>query len=279
MFKRLVALPILLSLSGCIIVADLDRDWSWGGWTERDQVIAEVDKIEFDARGTLYVMQGTAHTLRMEGHEDALRAVRVHDRNGTLVIKQYGDEFRWWGVERHGKDAIYYLEIVNLTAVKHRGNGELNVGPFSVNGLTVQSSEHAETNFSSINARRLEINVSEHANVNVETLDADRVRITSRDHGDLYAHDVNVLDMDVTVTNHGEVWLAGTADSSDIIVRDHGDIDATRLESAVANVTAEDHSRVELTASETLNIREKDHAQVIWNGTAEVTEEVDVSQN
>ncbi len=279
MFKCLIALPILLSLTGCIIVADLDADWSWGDWTEHDQVIADVDKIEFDARGTLYVMQGTANNLRMEGHEDALKAISVHDRNGTLVIAQSGDEFRWWGVEKHGKEAIYYLEIADLTSVKHRGNGELNVGPFSVQGLTVHSSDHAETNFSSINARRLEINVAEHANVNVETLDADRVRILSRDHADLYAHDVNVLDLDVRVTDHGEVWLAGKADSSEISVRDHGDIDATRLESAVANVTAEDHSRVELTASETLNIREKDHAQVIWNGTAEVTEEVDVSQN
>ncbi len=279
MYKRLLALPIVLTLSGCLIVADLNTDWSWGDWTERDQVVADVDRIEFDAQGTLYVMQGSSNNLRMEGHEDALGAVSVHDRDGTLVIAQSGDEFRWWGVEKHGKEAVYYLEIADLTSVKHRGNGEMNIGPFNVQHLTVQSSDHAETNFSSINARRVELNVEEHANVNVETLDADRVYIAARDHGDLYAHDVNTLDMDIRVMDHGEVWLAGKADSSELSVRDHGDIDAARLASAVASVTAEDHSRVELVASETLYIREKDHAEVVWNGTAEVTEEVDVTQN
>ena len=132
----------------------------------------------------------------------------------------------------------------NLTSIKHRGHGEINVGPFTVHSLEVETRDHAETKFSSINARQLDIRASEHSNINIETLDSDITRLVVVDHADFYAHDVTSLDMEIRVEDHGETWLSGKSDSLVIGARDHGDVDAERLESAVAEIRASGHSKV-----------------------------------
>ncbi len=266
------------ALTGCVVVANVDSGAWWGNWHEESHQLTNVDSVEFDARGTLYIVQGSNNDLRLEGHERALRHMEVYERDGVLIVNQVNDEFQWWGVQERGREVVFYLEMENLTSIKHRGHGEINVGPFTVRSLDVESRDHAETNFSSINARRLEMRASEHANINIETLDSDSVHLVVIDHADLYAHDVNSLDMDVRVEDHGEAWLAGKSDSTTIRAKDHGDVDADRLQSAVVEVRASDHAKVTLMAEETLYIGRKDHAEVTWQGSAEVDEEQAISQ-
>ncbi len=215
---------------------------------------------------------------RPQCDEQALQQMEIHERDGVLFVTQANDDFRWWGVEKRGGEVVFYLEMENLTSIRHRGHGEINVGPFTVRSLEVESREHAETNFSSINARQLEIRASEHSNINIETLDSDSARLVIIDHADLYAHDVTSLDMDVRVEDHGEAWLAGVSDSTSIRTKDHADVDADRLQSAIAEVRASDHSKVTLSAEETIYIGSHDHAQVTWQGAAEVDEEQVISQ-
>lgn len=279
MLRTTIFLLAFALLSGCVVVANVDTGSAWwGNWREESHQLTAIDSIEFDARGTLYVVQGNSNDLRMEGHERALRQMKVYERDGVLIVTQETDDFRWWGVERHGREVIFYLEMENLTSIKHRGHGEINVGPFTVHSLEVESRDHAETNFSSINARQLEIRASEHSNINIETLDTDRAHLVIVDHADLYAHDVTSLDMDVRVEDHGEAWLAGKSDSTTIRTRDHGDVDADRLQSAIAEVRASNHSKVTLTAEETIYIGRQDHAQITWQGSAEADEEQVISR-
>ncbi len=279
MLRTTISLLAASLLSGCVIVANVDTEWAWGGnWKEETHPITDVDSVEFDARGTLYIMQGSRKDLRMEGHEQALQQMEVYERAGVLFVTQANDDFRWWGVEKRGGEVVFYLEMENLTSIKQSGHGEINVGPFTVNSLDVETRGHAETNFSSINARQLEIRTSEHSNINIETLDSDSARLVIVDHADLYAHDITSLDIDIRVEDHGEAWLAGKSDSTSIRVKDHGDVDANRLQTAIAEVRASDHSKVALTAGETIYIARQDHAQVSWQGTAEVDEEQVISQ-
>ena len=279
MLRTTFFLCVIAVLGGCVVVANVDTDWiGWGDWKKESHQISAVDSIEFDARGTLYVVQGTTNDLRMEGHEQALQHMKVYERDGVLIVTQQNDDFRWWGVERRGREIVFYLEMENLTSIKHRGHGEINVGPFTVRSLAVESRDHAETNFSSINARQLEIRASEHSNINIETLDSDRADLVVIDHADLYAHDVTSLDMDIRVEDHGEAWLAGKSDSTTIRAKDHGDVDAVRLQTAIAEVRASDYSKVTLNADETIYIGRQDHAEVTWQGAAEVDEEQVIGQ-
>ncbi|MCZ6854238.1 MAG: DUF2807 domain-containing protein [Gammaproteobacteria bacterium] len=201
-------------LAGCVVVANVDSGAWWGEWQEESHQLSAVDSVEFDARGTLYIVQGSNNDLRLEGHEQALQHMEVYERDGTLIVRQVNDEFQWWGVQQRGREVVFYLEMENLTSIKHRGHGEINVGPFTVRSLEVDSRDHAETNFSSINARRLEMRASEHSNINIETLDSDTAHLVIIDHADFYAHDVTSLDIDVRVEDHGEAWLAGNSDST-----------------------------------------------------------------
>ena len=123
-------------LAGCVVVANVDSGAWWGDWQEESHQLSAVDSVEFDARGTLYIVQGSNNDLRLEGHEQALRHMEVYERDGTLIVRQVNDEFQWWGVQQRGREVVFYLEMENLTSIKHRGHGEINVGPFTVRSLT-----------------------------------------------------------------------------------------------------------------------------------------------
>jgi hypothetical protein len=264
----------LFGLSGCVIVADVDADWDWQdqGWTQRTEPVVDVDRIEFNARGTLYVTQGDRDALRLEGHEGALEQLQVDTRDGALIISQSGDNYRWFEVRKNGKKPIYTLEIADLRHINHRGHGEINVGPFTVDRLEVRTRGHAKTNLASINAQEVMIAVSEHGHVDVETLDSELVEFVSENHGEVYVNDANVLDANVNAIGHGEIWIAGRADTLNANLHDHTDLDSSEFTTSVSSVRVRDHSKAIVRANNEVRIDERDHAKVVVSGTADVIE-------
>ncbi len=260
-----------MALSGCVIVTDVDADWEWfGDWRERTEEVHAVDRIEFNAPGTLYVTQGPRNAIKLEGHEDVLDNLRVFHRDDALVIGQSSGEMRWFEFKTNGKDPVYTLEINDLKHIRHTGNGTLKVGPMTTSELSIVSGDHAKTLIASLNARRIKIDAKDHAHVRVETLDSDEVLLSSRDHADLYIHDSNVLDADVDTTEHGQIWIAGKTDSLTLSLRDHSDLDAVGLSTAVANVYAANHTTAVLTVTEQTRLESVDHADVDVQGPGDV---------
>ena len=263
---------------GCIIIADVDTPVSvWGDWTEREQDLSgEINAIDFDARGTLYVVQGERMRLRIEGNETALSKVSIYENGDTLRITQAANPTPWWtiNIDTRISEIRYYLELPYLDHVRHQGHGEMKVGPMTVDRLQVFTGGHADTNFSNINARHFSLVTTDHSNVNIETLDADDAVIEVRSHGDVYAHDVNALDLAIRIENHGEVWMAGAADVANVDLRDHAGLDTSRLRVEVTGIEARDHATASLWAEATLTLAKRDHASIEWKGEPVVDEEI-----
>ena len=270
--------------SGCIIVADVDAAGFelWGEWTERERdVHQDITKIDYDAKGTLYLVQGDGENLRLEGNESALEAIRVEEHGDTLRISQANPSTnQWWNRGDHdANEILYYLEIPYLEEIRHSGHGEIKVGPLTVESLIVASVDNADTKLASVNARRFELTVRDHANVNLETLDVDEATLVVDSHADIYAHDVDALDLDIRVEDYGNFWSAGRADAASLIVRDHAVVDGSRLQCEVVSVTASDHSEVEIWAESTLRLAKQDHAEISWTGSPQVEETTALSSN
>ncbi len=270
MLSRIVLLIAAVPfVSGCIVVANVN-DPAW--WDDSDEITRDisidVDRVNFEARGTLYVVQGRSNRLRIQGHNQALQQIAVDDRSGALLISQETDDFRWWGVQRPGSEAVFYLELENLSSLRHSGHGEVNLGPLIVNTLSVISSGHATTNFSSLIARDLTIRATDHANVDIETLDSDSAELRVNDHADIFVQDINVLDVKLRAADHGDLRLAGTADTAFVSAKDHANIDAGALESAVVNLNTRNHAQVTTQAHELIEIDERDNSSVSWTGSA-----------
>lgn len=273
-----------LLASGCVIVADVDAGGFdlWGEWTERERdVHHEITKIDYDAKGTLYLVQGDGENLRLEGNEIALESIRVEEQGDTLRITQVNRSTnQWWNRGDHDADEVlYYLEIPYLEEIRHSGHGEIKVGPLTVERLIVSSVDNADTKLASVNARSFELTARDHANVNLETLDVDEATLAIDSHADVYAHDVDALDLDIRVEDHGNFWSAGRADGASMIVRDHAVVDGSRLQCEVVRVAASDHSAVEIWAESTLRLAKQDHAVISWSGSPQVEETTALSAN
>ena len=266
-------------LGGCVIVADVSSDLSWGSWTEREREINEaIDRIDFSSRGTLYVVQSEETSLRIEGNENAISRVSITEGGDTLTITDRAAAGPWWQESNKAtSEVVFYLEIPVIEEIRHRGHGEMKVGPLTLDRLNIETSGHADTQLASVNARAVDLEVREHGNVTMETLDSDRVRVRASTHADVFAHDVNALDVEVEIADHGEVWLAGRADMTKAEIRDHGDLDAARLQCEVVDVRAVDHGSARLWVEDTLGLRKNDHAHVEWKGAPEVSEKVSIS--
>ncbi len=269
MYRFIIVSLFAASTAGCVIVADVDTDWDWGGnWVERKQDLGAIQRIEFDAPGTLYITQGKAGALRLEGNEQALEQLQVNQREGTLVISQAGDGYQWYEIRGKNQEPIYSLEVDTLAHVRHGGRGTVNIGPFTLESVRIDSEDYAKTYIASLNARSVEIRAGDHANIQIETLDSDAMSLHANDHGDLYVADANVLDADLKVDDHGEVWLAGRSDSLQARLRGHGDIEADEFQTAIASVSASDYARAVINVDDEVTIDERDRARVLLSGTA-----------
>ncbi len=269
--NRLIIVSLLaLSASGCVIVADVDTDWDWGGnWVERKQDLGDVQRIEFDAPGTLYITQGKTGALRLEGNEQSLESLQIDQREGTLVISQAGEGYQWYEIRGKHQNPIYSLEIDTLAELRHDGRGTVNIGPFTLENVRISSGDYAKTYVASLNARDVEIRAADHANIQVQTLDSDAMALRAEDHSDVYVADANVLDSNLRADDHGEIWLAGRTDSLDARIDGHGDIEDEEFHAAIAEVVATDYARAAIHAADEVTIDESDRARVIVSGAAD----------
>jgi hypothetical protein len=168
--------------------------------------------------------------------QGALEQRQIENEDGTLLITQVGDNYRWFEVRNNGKEPIYTLEIADLRHMAHRGHGKINVSPFTVNELEIKTSDHAKTSLASINAQSLTISASNHAHIKIETLDSDKVDFTTSGHADLYIQDSKVFDATIAASSHSQIWVAGHADSLRAGLRDHADLDSGDVKAAVSTV-------------------------------------------
>ena len=267
------------SLAGCIMSIDIEDTGNlWGGWSERERDLDVTStKIDFQARGTLYVVQGDRPRLRMRGSGAALNSVGVDSSGATLRIVETGPQFI--GVEFSSgiRETAFYLELPYVEAIRHSGQGEMKIGPLTAERLTVVVEDHADMKFSSVNVREFVLNAQDHADINIETLDADDVSLAASSHGDIYGHDVNTLELAIHADDQAQVWLAGRSDEARIDVADHASLDASRLECDVVDVRARDQAIARLWAEESLSIVSRDHSNVTWSGDAVVQKQESVS--
>ena len=92
------------------------------------QLDAAVTKIDFQARGSLYVVQGDRPRLRMRGRTPTLGSVTANSSGETLRITETGPPF---GVDFASgvREMAFYLELPNVEDIRHSGEGAMKVGP------------------------------------------------------------------------------------------------------------------------------------------------------
>jgi len=245
-------------LSGCVIVTDVETHWGNNG----------VDKIQFDARGTLYITQGRRNELRLEGDNGALETLAVEQRDGTVFIDESSSNWRWFEVSHRGQDPVYHLEVDDISKIVHSGQGTIKVGPLTTERLVVEVQDHAKIFLAAVNAPTTHITAQNHASVRIETVDSRSVLVKSDDHADVYVQDASVLDAAVVASGHSEIWLGGAADTSNVVARDHSNVVAGELASAVAEVRASDYANVLVNVSQSIDQRALDHSTIDVEGAA-----------
>ncbi|MEM7079502.1 MAG: DUF2807 domain-containing protein [Pseudomonadota bacterium] len=264
---------LLLGSQGCVIVTDVTAtDWNLGAdYSVREQSFQNVERVEFEAAGTLYIVQGSSERLKLEGHKQALAQLNVEEREGMLRITQSGKDYPWFELSQTAREPVYTLEMPTLQSLRHRGHGTVKVGPMTAARLQIESRDHAETIFASINAREVFIFAHDHADIQVQTLDSDALEVMSTDQSDLFIADASLLDADMQARDQSEVWIEGKADSVALRIADHSDIGAAHFATAVARVRASDHAQAQLYVSDSAQVEEADHADIGISGNATVT--------
>ena len=252
----------------------------WRGWNEHEQELdVELTKIDFQASGTLYVVQGDNPRLRMRGSGGSLNAVAIDSSGATLRIAETRPQMIGVRFTSGVHDRAFYLEMPYVENIRHGGQGEMKIGPLTSERLSVVVEDHADMKFSSVNVREFALRARDHADINIETLDADDVSLSASSHGDIYGHDVNTLELAIHADDQAQVWLAGRSDEARIDVADHASLDASRLECDVVDVRAGDQAVARLWAEESLSIVSRDHSNVTWSGDAEVQKHESVTGN
>ena len=250
---------LLACLTGCVMSVSMGEQ----------QLDAAVTKIDFQARGSLYVVQGDKPRLRMRGRTPTLGSVTANSSGGTLRITEtrppFGMDF-----SPGAREMAFYLELPNIEDIRHSGEGEMKLGPLTADRLSVVAEDHADLEFSSIKVREFVLNAQHHADVDIGLLEAEHVSMTASSHGDIYADDLNTQELAIEARDQAHIWLAGGSDEARIVVADHASIDASRLKCDVVEIRARDRSAAWLWAEKRLSMVSHDHSNVTWSGNAEV---------
>lgn len=253
------AVVLAACLTGCVMAVSMGEQ----------QLDAAVTKIDFQARGSLYVVQGDKPRLRMRGRTPTLGSVTANSSGGTLRITETGPPF---GVDFSSgvREMAFYLELPNVEDIRHSGEGEMKLGPLTVDRLSVVVEDHADLEFSSVKVREFALNAGNHADIDIGLLEAEHVSIAASSHSDIYADDINTPELAVDAHDQAHIWLAGGSDKARIVAADHTSIDASRLKCNIVDVRTRDRAAAWLWAEKRLSIVSRNQSKVIWSGNAEV---------
>ena len=251
---------LLACLTGCVMSVSMGEQ----------RLDAAVTKIDFQARGSLYVVQGDRPRLRMRGRTPTLGSVNAHSSGDTLRITETGPPFIGVDFSPSIREMAFYLELPNIKDIRHSGEGEMKLGPLTADRLSIIVEDHADLEFSSVKVREFTLNAQNHADVDIGLLEAEHVSMTASSHSDIYADDFNTLELAISVHDQAHIWLAGGSNEAQIVVADHASIDASRLKCNIVDVRAQDQAAAWLWAEKRLSMVSHDQSNVIWSGNAEV---------
>jgi len=160
--------------------------------------VEEFQGLRFKSVGRVYLLQGDACELKMEGNEDILRKIKTEVVDGVLSITFQSDAADWTGLSWIGKEhrIRYFVTVKELQEIDMAGAG-------TIHG---------------------------------ETLQGDSLSLKHSGAGRLVLKDLHFTDLDVNLGGLGEIRLSGEVQSQHVDLSGAGSFHGEDLQSQEGQV-------------------------------------------
>lgn len=185
-------------------------------------------QLTFDAAGELFIEQGDACTLRIEGDQDLIDKVKTETADETLSITFQSDEngvkkLKWIGKE---SKVQYFVTVISL------------------NGLTLSGV----------------------GNIHAENLSGGSLSLLHSGEGRLILKGLEYQELQISLEGLGEILLDGKVQSQDVDLSGLGTYNAEDLQTREANVTLSGAGTARVWVEEELNATLTGAGNILYKG-------------
>ncbi len=195
------------------------------GLTSEERKVSSFDGLAIAVPGEVYLVQGPAQKLVVEGTERVLENLITEVKNGQLTIRtprrwnfRRGDELRVYitmpelkRISLSGSARVYAESPfrTDKLSVSISGSGRVEIEDFAANDLNVNISGSGRLKLGgSERLERSEIVISGSGRIESESLPAERVDATISGSGRCHVHVVS--DLNIRISGSGRVIYTGT---------------------------------------------------------------------
>ncbi|MDZ4714281.1 MAG: head GIN domain-containing protein [Cytophagales bacterium] len=232
--------------------------------TRETRNVETFTKISYRMAGKLYLKQGSAQKVELEGPADVLREVETEVKSGKLII---GKEGRWMNWNWNDRDRInIYITVKDLEALSVSGSGDLiGEGKFITGNLDLNVSGSGKLQLEFSANGNVEADVSGSGDVDIKgtcnNFDSD---VAGSGNVKLAVTVQNIADLGVS--GSGKIVAEGSAREIRTKVSGSGKVLAGRMSATTCNVRISGSGDVEINVKEELDVSISGSGNVTYTG-------------
>ncbi len=167
-------------------------------------------KIDIQAGGPIFLIQGDSHSIQIEGRRDIVKDITYQVKNGVLMVRYSRDVWGWFSAFDYPTITIHFKDLEQFTL---EGGSEVVANDVQSENLRMDFRGGASLEMKNLKADSLDLQVEGGANINIDgVVETQTLRFaggTNYDGEDLQSATVNLhTEGAVSVT----VWVTDALD-------------------------------------------------------------------
>jgi hypothetical protein len=201
-FKHFISACLLVALPFLFTACD-EKAWQGqGDIVSRTRPVGQFDAISVGGDFDVFLTQGPAADILLEGQENVLTEVATQVTNNKLEIKYDRKRIRV------AKTPKIYITIPHLNYLSLSGSNSVKgLTKWQVSDLTIKSSGSGHLNLTVMGAKKLECNISGSADINLNG-DAHHQEVDISGSGNLKAFGLATKTADINISGSGKCEVA-----------------------------------------------------------------------
>ena len=216
----------------------------------RNFPVTNFKQVNFNALGSIQIIQDGSESLVAEGSQEALEHIKVDQDGGQLNIRLY----TWYDFFFFPHPARYTLHVKDLEA-------------FSISGSAEMECERLES-------PRLDMSISGSGRCQVGELKATSIHSSASGNGDFTVANIAASDISASLSGSGRYRLAGTAERLSVRISGSGEVEAQQLQVIKEEVHISGSAKVTTSVSESLDIHISGSGEILYTGAPQITQSV-----
>jgi hypothetical protein len=221
--------------------------WAGGSVEIEETQLRNINEVQFNAPGTLYLRQDSPPSFKMEGPEKALDKIIVETKGNAINIKT-----KPMSVFTIGKNMAFYVTVPELREIAAGSSGNIEMG-------TVES-------------RKLAIRAGSSGNISIDGVITEALTVKTSSSGDVLIKSCTTDEADLRSSSSGSIRIAGSTETLSVNLSSSGELQAEEFVAETGEIRVSSSGMAEVWVTDTISVFISSSGDVLLWGSPQLSE-------